>query len=349
MKKLIKKTIFALSFILLCLGTFTSSIWASTYGDCTYGSSLYSSGSCGSSSSNSSSSDSSGSTDTSCKDQSPGSKTPWLYAATSESGTSIRLYFADADDPVSYYALEFGPESGNYPWGATNIGGKGIRSYLVESLQPNTTYYFKIRAGNGCATGEWGNEISATTKGTFGYRQILFEDTSISPETNQEETETSSSSTKKSEKKTDSSKKDQNEEEKEKTSETENGVPTKGYKLNVIVTNEQQQPVVGAKVTLHSKVQEMTTNEAGVAKFEDVEPGEHKIIVEHEDYNGEQSINLSGDDTVLNLTITIKKQNVLTSPKVLSIIAGLVLVILILGAFLVASRRKIANISKLKI
>jgi hypothetical protein len=30
-------------------------------------------------------------------------------------------------------------------------------------LQPNTKYYFKIRAGNGCATGNWGNTMSAST------------------------------------------------------------------------------------------------------------------------------------------------------------------------------------------
>jgi cobalamin biosynthesis Mg chelatase CobN len=35
---------------------------------------------------------------------------------------------------------------------------------LVNSLQPNTKYYFKIRSGNGCATGNWSNEISAQTK-----------------------------------------------------------------------------------------------------------------------------------------------------------------------------------------
>jgi hypothetical protein len=39
----------------------------------------------------------------------------------------------------------------------------GVLSYTITMLQPNTKYYFKVRAGNGCATGNWGNTMSAST------------------------------------------------------------------------------------------------------------------------------------------------------------------------------------------
>ncbi len=99
-----------------------------------------------------------------CSDVSPGGKALWLYRARPQDSSSILLYFTGADNPVDRYALEYGTKSGSYQYGAANIGGKEIRTYLVKSLSPNTTYYFRVRAGNGCATGPWSNEMSARTK-----------------------------------------------------------------------------------------------------------------------------------------------------------------------------------------
>ena len=100
----------------------------------------------------------------SCNDTTPGAKAPWLYDALSESKDSIRVYFTDAQDPVDKYVLEYGTEPGVYQFSSTNIGGKGTKTYLVEYLSPGKTYYFRVRGGNGCATGSWSNEISAKTK-----------------------------------------------------------------------------------------------------------------------------------------------------------------------------------------
>lgn len=250
-----------------------------------------------------------------CADQSPGEKTPWLYAATAQDGNSILLYFAQAADPVSYYALEFGTESGKYAWGSTNIGGNEARTYLVKSLQPNTTYYFRVRAGNGCATGGWSNEISATTKGSMSYRQL--ETSSLSLE---------------------SVAKDDAEIEEEKTEEAMQPAEA-SYKLNIKVKDDQDKPVAGAKVTIHSKVQETVTDENGVAKFENVEPGDHKVLVTYDGYEGEQNINLTGDNQEFNLNITVTKQSILKSPTVLFIVGGLSLVIVALVVILVKKKK----------
>ncbi|MEP7167533.1 MAG: fibronectin type III domain-containing protein [Candidatus Woesebacteria bacterium] len=98
-----------------------------------------------------------------CSQPNPGSA-PWIYGAIIQSENSILLYFTDSADPVDHYVLEYGTKSGDYAWGNSDIGKKGSRTYLVQSLSPNTTYYFRVRGGNGCATGAWSNEVAAKTK-----------------------------------------------------------------------------------------------------------------------------------------------------------------------------------------
>jgi hypothetical protein len=74
------------------------------------------------------------------------------------------LNWTDATAPYDHYVLEYGLQPGNYIYGSNDIGGVGDRSYQVGSLAPNTTYYFRIRAGNGCAPGAWQKETNNQTK-----------------------------------------------------------------------------------------------------------------------------------------------------------------------------------------
>lgn len=96
-----------------------------------------------------------------CSDLPPGAKAPWIYAALPTAPNAVMLYFAEGDNPIDHYVLEYGLASGNYIFGSGNIGPQGTRTYLVQSLAPGTTYYFRIRGGNGCAAGGWSNEFSA--------------------------------------------------------------------------------------------------------------------------------------------------------------------------------------------
>jgi hypothetical protein len=50
-------------------------------------------------------------------------------------------------------------------WGNPNIGGRGTKSFVVQNLSGGKTYYFKVRAGNGCQPGDFSNELSATPFG----------------------------------------------------------------------------------------------------------------------------------------------------------------------------------------
>jgi len=101
-----------------------------------------------------------------CTSTTPSGKAPWIYEASASSGSSITLKFVNWQTPTDHFALEYGTSPDNYQFGSLDIGGNGTTSYTVNYLNPNTTYYFRIRADNGCATGSSSNEISARTLGT---------------------------------------------------------------------------------------------------------------------------------------------------------------------------------------
>ncbi len=98
-----------------------------------------------------------------CSDATPG--VPVITAATPLGNNQISLTWTDTNDPVSYYLLSYGNSSGNYIYGAPNIGSQGVTTYTVSNLAKNTTYYFAIKAENGCMSGSYSNEISTTTGG----------------------------------------------------------------------------------------------------------------------------------------------------------------------------------------
>ena len=79
---------------------------------------------------------------------------------------SATLYFMPVTDYVSYYFIAYGYKEGDWRFGTQfNSAQKiGVVNYTIKALAPSTTYYFTIRAGNGCAPGRWSNYISAKTE-----------------------------------------------------------------------------------------------------------------------------------------------------------------------------------------
>jgi hypothetical protein len=98
-----------------------------------------------------------------------GIQPPYLYDAVAQGPHSILLYFTEAADPIEYYSMKYGYIQDIYNETKNNIGvkSKSRMTYLVENLSPNTTYYFKVRGNNGCASGDWSNDIEAKTKPNF--------------------------------------------------------------------------------------------------------------------------------------------------------------------------------------
>ncbi len=117
-----------------------------------------------SSNNNSSSSTSSPSGPPACTSSTPSFK-PNLFQIDT-SATEAKLHFTTAQKDVSGYLIAFGTNVNADMYGDNfDYSGKAwIIDRVVSNLQPNTTYYFKIRVKNGCNAGAWGNIVKATTK-----------------------------------------------------------------------------------------------------------------------------------------------------------------------------------------
>jgi hypothetical protein len=98
-----------------------------------------------------------------CTDQAPGS-TPNLYQL-SASNTSVTVQFAPATDPYTKYEVSYGftPDANMHTTEFPYSHSAGSITYTVNQLQPNTNWYFKVRAGNGCAWGLWSQILRAKT------------------------------------------------------------------------------------------------------------------------------------------------------------------------------------------
>lgn len=385
-----------ISVLILCIPctfflavTSSQAVYAVNYGEGTYSGGNYNEGEAtptpAAGATTSTTNTSSSPSTPSCPDQKPGAKVPWLYSAFAQNSGAILLFFTEASDPVDHYVLEYGTKAGEYPYGSSNIGGKGSRTFLVQSLSPQTAYFFRVRGGNGCAVGEWSNEISATTKGLVAYNQLEFTESSLepiptterSPEGNQEPCRpytVKSGDTLWSIAKTllgsGSKYKDLIEQNKETypSLETSNALTTGwelqipcpssttatsntaeqlqspgGYDVKVKVFDTEKKPVQGAKVTLHSTVQEAVTNNEGIAAFTNVEQGEHRVIIAYNGFNGEQTVNLTGDVREFDLNVTVKPSALTLSPLAIVLIIVLGSAVLVLVSLLIRARRRYTN------
>lgn len=98
-----------------------------------------------------------------CNDTKPGGA-PTLTGAVPGTN-SVTLTWTTATGPLTYYLATYGTSPGAQTYGNPNIGGPGTTSYTVSGLSGGATYYFKVRAGNGCKPGDFSNELSATPGG----------------------------------------------------------------------------------------------------------------------------------------------------------------------------------------
>lgn len=100
----------------------------------------------------------------SCNEQAPTSA-PKITSALTSGKNEITLNWEKANGPVTHYVLAYGFEKGKPIYGNPNIGN--VTSFKVKGLSGGFTYFFKVRASNGCRPGENSSEIGVKVGGKF--------------------------------------------------------------------------------------------------------------------------------------------------------------------------------------
>jgi len=100
----------------------------------------------------------------SCKNTRPGNA-PDLFQIDATKN-SAKLYFTPVNNNVTGYTIVYGLERGVESFGASFSQGPygGVLTYDINFLNSDTTYYFRVRADNGCKPGKWSNSMSIQTK-----------------------------------------------------------------------------------------------------------------------------------------------------------------------------------------
>lgn len=111
---------------------------------------------------NSSSTQHSAASTPSCTDPTP-NHAPDLFQIDVNDTKAI-LYFTPVANAQKYF-IAYGNGNSTTGYGVDFDTGhsSGVIAYTINHLQPNTSYSFIVRGGNGCATGEWSNYIQITT------------------------------------------------------------------------------------------------------------------------------------------------------------------------------------------
>ena len=146
---------------------FSASVSASPYGEGAYGDCEYGE-TCptptptqvpGSSSQSNNTSSANNSVSTSCSDTPP-SSAPHLFQIDRQ-GDTAKLYFSPAGSPYNKYILIYGFSEADERFSVSfdRSNSPGVIMFTIQRLSPKTTYYFKVRAGYGCAIGAWSNSM----------------------------------------------------------------------------------------------------------------------------------------------------------------------------------------------
>lgn len=98
-----------------------------------------------------------------CNDTRPDSAPDLFQIDTTK--TSAKLYFTPVNNAISGYTIIYGTERGRDDFGVSFPFGtyEGVIDFTINALNPNTKYYFRVRADNGCRQGWMSDTMSATT------------------------------------------------------------------------------------------------------------------------------------------------------------------------------------------
>ncbi len=257
----------------------------------------------------------------------PGINPPTIYAAVPKGSHAIQIYVSPPSEPFDHYVLQFGTESTNLKWGISSLP-KDTSAYTIEFLSPNTTYHFQVRGGNGCATGNWSNIMSAKTLAYYNSNKLISDSISVA----YKKTEAKKSTEETGEKNQSAA---ENEESDNAAKEsTLNEEQT--YTVSVSVVDENGNPLKEATVYIPDESTAAKTDQNGVAVLEGITKGNKKVVVEYGNYTGEQQLAVQGASDRIEIKTNVHSEDTVLSPILLIPIFAL----LIAGMFYFFRKKK---------
>ena len=254
---------------------------------------------------------------------------------------SATLYFSPINQYLSSYYIAYGLSEGDVQFGVEFPASpsNGVESYTIGMLNPNTDYYFKVRGGNGCATGGWSNDKSARTSASF----LSSSTSSPKPQGERVEGVTQPPTTGEPPLPNQCSHTVSSGDSLWDISlevygrgdfypliivHNENRYPTikedleigwelsfpceleekEGQELTYDVTvkvEHRGSPLAGAIVELNSDPRTGVTDNNGIVAFQEVEKGEHTLKIAYENYKAEQKLMVEGDKKEFNVSINV--------------------------------------------
>lgn len=284
-----------------------------------------------SSSSSNSSSNSNNQTFSACTEQAPASAPNLFQISTSINSATV---FFSPVSPSNAYVVSYGPNSNADMYAASfdQANSGGVVSYTINSLAPNTIYYFKVQAKNGCQTGSWSQIVSEKTTGGISNPISNFISSSLSRGSIEvvEKKQTAESQPKVEEP-------DAVEPTATPAPKPESNIRGDGYDVIVSVLNDGK-PVEGATVEVHSTPRRAKTDKDGLARFMGVEGGDHTVYIAYTGYKGQEKVTLTGEEKVIeiNLKVELKPSHFFFSP----IAIGIILLLIFIIFFLLWKRKK---------
>jgi hypothetical protein len=241
---------------------------------------------------------------------------PHLYQidATQDSAT---LFFAPPPGDITGYVIEYGTtvDANQHAVTHNHSDKSGAVSYTVNNLFPNLTWYFKVKAQNGCASGGW-SEIKSTYLGTVPARLIDTNTTNndIFMETSAPLQLVSISPIKVP-----------------KPSQTVQ-IPKKlkEYKVSVQLLHEGK-PLADTEVILGTSNKKIKTDKNGMAIFSNIQEGIHKLKLINQSYAAEETIEVKSEDSNFDISLSVQmKKELLPTWAWFGIISGISVIFVII-------------------
>lgn len=198
--------------------------------------------------------------------------------------SSAQIFFTPSLETNQYYISYSESDNAEGHGTLATLGSEGVQNFTVESLQPNTTYYFKVRSQKDCAPGDWSGVITTKTSSRI-ITQTEGSDQSTAQSTNAESEE------------------DEDEQISAETSEQE-----QPYTVNVTVMTAHK-PVPRAQVVLVSGEVLGETDDNGRISFPKIKAGNYKLRIVQQAHAAEQEITVAGDESEFDVVVNLDMGN----------------------------------------